>query len=52
VLLCHRKNLSIEETSFAIKMSSRLVREYHALIAELATQNTILEAILNEKPLN
>jgi len=52
VLLCHRKDLSVEETAYAIKMSTRLVREYHALIAELATQNTILEAILNEKPLN
>jgi hypothetical protein len=52
VLLCHRKELSIEETAYAIKISPRLVREYHALVAELSTQNTILEAILNENPVN
>lgn len=46
-----RAQVLVPTPSYAIKMSPRLVREYHALIRELATQNNILEGILNEKPL-
>lgn len=51
VLLCYRKGLDIEQTAFAIHMSPSLVREYHALIKDLATHNHALDAILREEPL-
>jgi hypothetical protein len=46
VLLCQQKGLNERETSFAIKISERLVREYHALIDEFRKENVVLESIL------
>lgn len=46
VLLCRQKNLNTAETAFAVKISERLVKEYHALIDEFAQQNKILDDIL------
>ncbi len=46
VLLCQQKALSLTETSFAVKISERLVREYHSLIEEFRKQNDILDNVL------
>ena len=46
VLLCRRKGLSEKETAFAVKISERLVLEYHALIDKFAEENVVLESIL------
>jgi hypothetical protein len=46
VLLCRRKGLDEKETAFAVKISQRLVLEYHALIDEFAEENVVLESIL------
>lgn len=51
VLLCHRKGFTRQEISYAVKLSPRLVQEYLDLIQELATDNSALEAILQETPL-
>ena len=51
VLLCHRKGFTVQEISYAVKMSQRLVREYLSLIQELAADNHGIEAILKETPL-
>ena len=47
VLLCLRKGLSVKETAFAVKHSSRLVEEYRNLIAEIGEQNPALQNLLN-----
>jgi hypothetical protein len=46
VLLCRQKGLTEKETAFAIKISERLVLEYHALIDKFAEENIVLESIL------
>lgn len=46
VLLCRQKNLTEKETAFAIKISQRLVKEYHSLIDKFAEENVVLESIL------
>ncbi len=46
VLLCQDKGLSAKETAFAVKISQRLVGEYHALIEEFSQQNDILKDLL------
>jgi hypothetical protein len=46
VLLCQQKGLDTKETSFAVKISERLVLEYHALIEEFSKENIVLESIL------
>lgn len=46
VLLCRQKGLDEKETAFAVKISERLVLEYHALIDEFAEENIVLESIL------
>ena len=46
VLLCQQKKLTEKETAFAIKISSRLVREYYALIEEFREQNSVLNEVL------
>lgn len=51
VLLCHRKGLGVPEIAYAVKMSQRLVREYLDLVQELANDNSALEALLRETPL-
>lgn len=51
VLLCHRKGFTIQETAYAVKISQRLVREYLDLIQELANNNSALEALLKETPI-
>jgi predicted transcriptional regulator len=48
VLLCKRKQLNPQETSFAVKMSQRLVQEYLNLIAEYGEENPYLKALLQE----
>ena len=48
VLLCKRKRLNPQETSFAVKMSQRLVQEYLNLIAEYGEENPYLKALLQE----
>ncbi len=49
VLLCHRKGLSCEQIAFAVRMSSRLVGEYLALIEKFAADNPAVEALLLPK---
>jgi len=51
VLLCHQKGFTIQEISYAVKISQRLVREYLNLIEELANDNRALKALLQETPL-
>lgn len=51
VLLCHQKGFTIQEISYAVKISQRLVREYLTLIQELANDNRALKALLKESPL-
>jgi hypothetical protein len=51
VLLCHQKGFTVQEISYAVKISQRLVREYMNLIQELANDNRALEALLRETPL-
>jgi DNA-binding CsgD family transcriptional regulator len=51
VFLCHRKGFTLQEISYAVKISQRLVREYLNLIEELAADNHALEALLREIPL-
>ena len=51
VLLCHRKGFTIQEISYAVKISQRLAQEYLSLIEELAKDNSALEALLKETPL-
>lgn len=51
VLLCHQKGFNIQEISYAVKISQRLVREYLNLIEELAKDNRALKALLHENPL-
>lgn len=51
VLLCHQKGFTIQEISYAVKISQRLVREYLTLIQELANDNRALKALLQESPL-
>ncbi len=46
VLLCQQKGLIERETSFVIKISERLVREYHALLDEFRKDKVVLESIL------
>ena len=46
VLLCRQKGLDEKETAFAVKISERLVREYHTLIDEFAGENIVLESFL------
>jgi hypothetical protein len=46
VLLCQQKGLNEQETSFAIKISERLVREYHTRLDEFRKENVALESIL------
>jgi hypothetical protein len=46
VLLCRQKGLDEKETAFAVKISQRLVLEYHALIEKFAEENVVLESIL------
>jgi len=46
VLLCRQKGLDEKETAFAVKISERLVREYHKLIDKFAQENLVLESIL------
>jgi len=46
VLLCRQKGLDEKETAFAVKISERLVREYHKLIDKFAQENVVLESIL------
>lgn len=46
VLMCHQKGLNEQESAFAIKISERLVREYHALFEEFRKENVVLESIL------
>lgn len=46
VLLCRQKGLGEQDTAFALSISKRLVREYHALIDEFAQENIVLESIL------
>ena len=46
VLLCLQKKLSAKETAFAVKISERLVAEYHALIEEFRKENVVLDDIL------
>lgn len=46
VLLCRQKGLDEKETAFAVKISQRLVKEYHALIDTFAAENDVLESIL------
>jgi len=45
-MLCRQKGLNEKETAFAIKISERLVREYHALIDKFAEENVVLERLL------
>ncbi len=51
VLLCQRKGFTLQETAYALKMSPRLVREYHTLIQDFAQQNLILESLLQDPQL-
>ena len=51
VLLCHRKGFTIQEISYAVKISQRLVREYLDLIQEFAGNNSAIEALLKETPI-
>lgn len=44
--MSRQKGLDEKETAFAIKISERLVREYHALIDKFAEENVVLERIL------
>ncbi len=46
VLLCRQKGLGEQDTAFAVNISKRLVREYHALIDEFTQENVVLESIL------
>lgn len=46
VLLCQQKGLSVQETSFAAKISQRLVGEYHALSEAFSEQNDLFKEIL------
>ena len=46
VLLCRQKGLDEKETAFAVKVSERLVREYHKLIDKFAEENVVLESLL------
>jgi hypothetical protein len=50
VLLCKRKGLNPLETSFAVKMSAKLVQEYLKLIAQYGEENAYLKALLQEDP--
>jgi hypothetical protein len=45
-LRVRQKGLNERETAFAIKISERLVREYHALLDEFRKENIVLESIL------
>jgi len=51
VLLCHQKGFGVAEIAYAVKMSQRLVREYLDLVQELAHNNTALESLLKETPI-
>jgi transposase-like protein len=51
VLLCHRKGFTLQEISYAVKITQRLVQEYLDLIQELADDNQALESLLRETPL-
>ncbi|NLL02614.1 MAG: DUF1670 domain-containing protein [Mollicutes bacterium] len=46
VLLCLRKGLSIQETAYAIRQSTRLVAEYRRLIRDIGDQNHIFDRLL------
>jgi len=48
VLLCHRKGFSVQEISYAVKITQRLVKEYLNLIEELGVDNQSIEALLHE----
>lgn len=47
VLICREKNLTEKETTFAVKMSQRLVREYWKLIDEMKSKSIKFEERLN-----
>jgi len=46
VWLCRRKGLSLQETAFALKMSPRLILEYHRLLDAMQTNSTPIEKLL------
>jgi hypothetical protein len=50
VMLCRKKNMTTEETAFAIKRTPRLVKEYEAIIENYALQSGVLEKILDFHP--
>ncbi len=48
VLLCLRKGLTVKETSYATKMTQRLVKEYQELVEQYGKENPYLKALLQE----
>lgn len=50
VLLCRKKQMTTDETAFAIKRTLRLVKEYEAIIENYAQQSEVLDKILDFHP--
>lgn len=49
-LLCRQKNMNTEEIAYAAKMTTRLVRQYEAIIDYYAENSYVLEQFLKSKP--
>jgi len=47
ILMCYRKGMSLEEISFTVKKTTRLVKEYLEIIDEYKSQNYILDKLMD-----
>lgn len=50
VLLCRNKGMNTDEIAFAIKRTSKLVKEYEKIIEEYADRSYVLKELLNFQP--
>ena len=50
VLLCRKKNMTTNETAFAIKRTPRLVKEYENIIEHYGQQSQVLKKLLDFHP--
>ena len=46
VLMCHRKNMTLEETAFAVHKTPRLVQEYLDIIGEYKEKGYIMDKLM------
>jgi hypothetical protein len=47
VLLCKQKGMSTEEVAYAVGRTTRLIKEYEAIIEEYTERNYVMKALLN-----